>query len=625
MTKRLFFALTALASFISASGAQASGFADFYRQEQLRLFSSLEGFVSHKAEDILINEFAAVKKAEVQLQTALGGRKGNIGINLLGAIVEGESNVIGWQLRAYGAQEDSKGVNTGIFYRHQTADSSFLGANAFLDYEAHKYGNFFRYSIGGEARHQFGFLSANYYLPITDQRAISGERNAYAFTREGYDIKMRMIIPGSPYLRAALDYYNFEGKSFTADEKGVRYGAEAHLLPGLRLALLYDNESRELGGDISYSHKIGESQQSNGGGDAFKPDVFAPVSREYSQRIALFTTAFDGAIQSSGASFVVGVQAPAATITIPKGGLVGDTPAGFAITANTILLFSASTDGRITQALTITNAAQTFTPSLTLSAQNAPPIVGNFDGYHSSVFLTGFFGTVGTVMASGGSGDLSYASSGAGFVVDNNNGEMRFRVNAEGTHTATVIIDDTNEHTPSASVMLTVMAVEQCAFINGGCPALGHNTDFRPPALSLATMLANAGANIHHAIALSGGSSGTEVGTQGIISQYVLFRSFGGANPPVVDIIPFLLSRGAEINYLASGDTSNTYNDSTALDNFNRVFGLGTGNNFSDIRDLLVANGGRCNARCRANDRDLANQLCTQATHNATQDCRPGE
>ena len=65
----------------------------------MELFSALDNALSQKAQDTL-TEFAAVKKADVQLQTPLGNRKAQIGINIMGAFTESQNSAFGWQVRA---------------------------------------------------------------------------------------------------------------------------------------------------------------------------------------------------------------------------------------------------------------------------------------------------------------------------------------------------------------------------------------------------------------------------------------------------------------------------------------------------------------------------------------------
>ena len=240
----------------------------------------MDNALSQKAEDTL-SEFAAVKKAEVNFQTSLGERKGQLGINLIGAFAERQNNAFGWQVRVYGAQQDGKGFNAGVFYRHIT-DIALFGANAFVDYENHKLGNFYRYSIGGEAQNKYGSFAANYYVPITDEKRKDG---GVIFSRKGYDAKLRLNIPNAKFLKAAVDYYNFGDEYGAESDDGFRYGAEAHLIPGLRLGLFYDDGGEELGGEVSYIHTIGEVQQSQTTNEQWTPDLFAAISREHSQRI----------------------------------------------------------------------------------------------------------------------------------------------------------------------------------------------------------------------------------------------------------------------------------------------------------------------------------------------------
>ena len=112
----------------------------------MELFSALDNALSQKAQDTL-TEFAAVKKADIQLQTTLGNRKGQIAANVIGAFAESQNSAFGWQVRAFGAENDTKGANAGIFFRRVDGESLY-GINSFADYEDGKYGDFA--GIGGE-------------------------------------------------------------------------------------------------------------------------------------------------------------------------------------------------------------------------------------------------------------------------------------------------------------------------------------------------------------------------------------------------------------------------------------------------------------------------------------------
>ncbi|MGI9337912.1 MAG: inverse autotransporter beta domain-containing protein, partial [Gammaproteobacteria bacterium] len=131
--------------------AESGGFADYYKQQQARLFSAIDSTLATQAENAITDNFAAVKKADVQLQTGVGGRSGNLGINFIGAFAETDTRAFGWQLRAFGGQDIDGGANAGLFYRFINNNALF-GANAFADYENHKHGDFVRYSIGAEVK-----------------------------------------------------------------------------------------------------------------------------------------------------------------------------------------------------------------------------------------------------------------------------------------------------------------------------------------------------------------------------------------------------------------------------------------------------------------------------------------
>ena len=332
-------------------------FSDFYRASQIELFSALDNVLSQKAEDTL-TEFAAVKKAEVNFQTSLGNRKGQLGINLIGAFAERQNNAFGWQVRVYGAQQDGKGFNAGVFYRHIT-DNVLIGANAFVDYENHKLGNFYRYSIGGEAQNRYGSFAANYYVPITDEKRKDG---GMIFSRKGYDAKLRLNIPNAKFLKAAVDYYNFGDEYGAESDDGFRYGAEAHLIPGLRIALLYDNGEKELGGEVSYTHTIGEVQQSQTANAQWTPDLFAAVSREHSQRIVSVgnVSSPPPMFNAFGNRAIVGTPAIIGAINISAGYTIGMLPQGLAQMGGT-LTWNSVVSGAITFGIEVNNASQTTT------------------------------------------------------------------------------------------------------------------------------------------------------------------------------------------------------------------------------------------------------------------------
>ena len=149
--------------------ANGGNFADFRHQYQSRLLFALDGVLARQAEKTIADNFAAVKKADIQLQTTLGNRKGQIAANIIGAFAESQNSAFGWQVRAFGAENDTKGANAGIFFRRLDGESLY-GINSFADYEDGKYGDFLRYGIGGELQNRFAAFAINYYLPITDDK-----------------------------------------------------------------------------------------------------------------------------------------------------------------------------------------------------------------------------------------------------------------------------------------------------------------------------------------------------------------------------------------------------------------------------------------------------------------------
>ena len=238
--------------------------------------------LSQKAEETL-TEFAAVKKADVQLQTQLGNRKGQIAANVIGAFAESQNSAFGWQVRVYGGENDSKGANAGIFFRRLDGESLY-GVNSFMDYEKGDYGEFLRYGIGGELQNRYVAFAANLYLPITDDKHTG---STVAFSQKGYDANLRINIPQLDFLKVRADYYHFDGKYGGENDNGFRYGLEVQPIANLRIGAFYDDGGEKFGGDIAYIYNISPPQKRESN---FSPDLFSPVVREYSQRIITATT-----------------------------------------------------------------------------------------------------------------------------------------------------------------------------------------------------------------------------------------------------------------------------------------------------------------------------------------------
>ena len=244
----------------------------------------MDNALSQKAEETL-TEFAAVKKADIQLQTTLGNRKGQIAANIIGAFAESQNSAFGWQVRVFGAENDTKGANAGIFFRRVDGESLY-GINSFADYEKGDYGEFLRYGIGGELQNRYVAFAANLYLPITDDR---GQGATVAFSQKGYDANLRINIPQLDFLKVVADYYHFDGKYGGENDKGFRYGLELQPINNLRIGAFYDDGGEKFGGDIAYVYNIAAPAKRESK-VAFSPDLFSPVVREYSQRIISTTT-----------------------------------------------------------------------------------------------------------------------------------------------------------------------------------------------------------------------------------------------------------------------------------------------------------------------------------------------
>ena len=275
----------------------------------MELFSALDNALSQKAQDTL-TEFAAVKKADVQLQTPLGNRKAQIGINIMGAFTESQNSAFGWQVRAFGGKDNIGGANAGVFFRRVDGETLY-GINTFADYESGKYGDFLRYGIGGELQSPYAAFAANYYLPITDDKRQGAN---VAFSQKGYDANLRINIPQMDYLKLRGDYYHFDGKYGGEDDKGFRYGLELQPISDLRIGVFYDDGGEKFGGDIAYTYNFGIPQKRESK-VAFSPDLFSPVLREYSQRILITTTEQIEVLRTPTLTTFITTTIPVMTIT----------------------------------------------------------------------------------------------------------------------------------------------------------------------------------------------------------------------------------------------------------------------------------------------------------------------
>ena len=269
---------------LAARGANGDlDFQQWLAARRLQIIQNAEhafaGALSHRA-----MQLPFVKRARVDLQTSLGGRKGAGGVDVAGALRETDDDIVGWQLRAYAGEDSAKGLNSGVFYR-RIVNGALAGVNVFADYEDGDDGDFWRWSIGGDVKNRFGELSANHYFAITDAQVVGGKT---AYTREGYDVDVAARIPRLEWAKARVGYYNFKGEFGDADEDGLRAGLDLSPGEGVVFGVEYDGEDGSFGGNISYTHTFGETQQESQRAGDFNPRAhfYDAVRREYSQRIS---------------------------------------------------------------------------------------------------------------------------------------------------------------------------------------------------------------------------------------------------------------------------------------------------------------------------------------------------
>lgn len=254
---------------------------------------------------------AFVRRARVEFQTPLGGRAGQLGVDAAGALRAADDDVIGWQLRAYGGEGKAAGGNAGLFWRF-AGDNDLLGANLFADYEEdNEDGGFWRWSLGAEWQSRYGGVSANRYFALTDGKRRGDGRIAY--TREGFDIDGAVRVPGAEWLSATFGYYNWRGEYGDGDDDGLHYGFRAEPGGGLELAIRYDADSGDVGGELSYSRILGEAAPSARSFATFDPrgHFFDAVRREYGQRISRSAARF-----SQSPSMMVRVQSAPVVVNI---------------------------------------------------------------------------------------------------------------------------------------------------------------------------------------------------------------------------------------------------------------------------------------------------------------------
>ena len=200
------------------------------------------------------------------------------GVSMLGSFREAEDDVMLWQLNgSTGKRYDSAG-SAGLIYRWAGEDTAMFGVNAFLDYDNHDYGDFFRWSVGGEVRTEWIDFIGNRYIAITDPRLQRGGENdgKYAYVKDGLDLEAAFHVPDMRWVSGYIKYYLFEGEGTSPetgennpDEKGFVYGVKVrreiaeNVLLGLNVShhdYDRDDDDTSLGGSISYAHRLENPQ-----------------------------------------------------------------------------------------------------------------------------------------------------------------------------------------------------------------------------------------------------------------------------------------------------------------------------------------------------------------------------
>ena len=463
-------------------GYDGISFANFYKQKQIELFSALDNAFAAKAENALA-DYDSIKSAQVRLQSELGGRQAQLGIDVIGAISERADRAVGWQMHIYVADGEDKGASGGLFYRRIQNEVSY-GVNVFADYEKHEYGDFYRYGVGGEIQNRYVGFAANYYIPLTEEQRINS--TLVAFSREGYDANLQIAIPGASFAKAEAAYYYYDGKGGTEEEKGFRYGAALSPGGGIILKVFYDDGGEEFGGEISYRHTFGEVRQVQDAPSVLEADLFAPVKREHSQRIAVMTVgggspSFEYIVNGIG---VVGRDNMAAIIRIPAGYFPSTAVVSVGITGNIAGLSLVSVVGgravvfnpSSVQTITATVSLDTV-PSSSLLATSFVILLTAVDVF-SAMFATSpglsfitsaINATVG--MISGIGGLMPYSYRAMGDVIVNSDGVVLFDVRQVRTITAQIIVSDSATQTPDEVLVLTLAAFAG-AVASGNAPII---------------------------------------------------------------------------------------------------------------------------------------------------------
>ena len=243
-----------------------------------------------------------IRTFELDVRSELGGRRAQVGLNVLGALRERNDDAVAWQLRGFKSSKGTGG-NAGLIYRRLAGDA-LAGANVFLDYETYSGDGFWRWSGGTEFRSAWVDVFGNVYKAITDEVE---DGNVRIYTADGYELELNVHSPDVPWLTGEATYYNWDGKGSLKDDNGVRWGLKLAPWAGLEFGLEYENQddskNKSFAGRVSYRGNFGgvDAGQSGGGGAFEARDwFFAPAEREYSQRIRKYeATNFQIVIESA--------------------------------------------------------------------------------------------------------------------------------------------------------------------------------------------------------------------------------------------------------------------------------------------------------------------------------------
>ena len=82
---------------------------------------------------------------------------------------------------------------------------------------------------------------------------------------------MSVRIPRLEWAKARVGYYDFKGEFGDEDENGLRAGLDLSPGAGLVLGVEYDDDDGKFGGNISYTHNFGETQQESQRAGDFNP------------------------------------------------------------------------------------------------------------------------------------------------------------------------------------------------------------------------------------------------------------------------------------------------------------------------------------------------------------------